>query len=229
MLGPVLTFLAARPRWSRGVVTAYLALAGLISAPGAGAATPPARTIGLQRRGGKLLVSVGLSDIFRNTDIDKLRSGLVSRILIRVYLYRGDSPVPVAQTLRRSEILYDIWDERFTVRTTDGVGQTEIKNVIDVVEAVRAGTTLLGFAVSDVAALLPGAVYRVGLRADLNPISQELVGEVRRWLARTPGKEPALDQDSFFGSFVSIFVNPRVDDSERQLRFFSQTFVEPAR
>jgi hypothetical protein len=35
--------------------------------------------------------------------------------------------------------------------------------------------------------------------------------------------------ESFFGSFVSVFVNPRIDESERQLRLVSQSWVEPAR
>jgi hypothetical protein len=35
--------------------------------------------------------------------------------------------------------------------------------------------------------------------------------------------------DNFFGSFVSIFVNPRIDESERQLRLLSQSWVEPPR
>jgi hypothetical protein len=52
-----------------------------------------------------------------------------------------------------------------------------------------------------------------------------VLADVRHWLV-----EPARGQrrlgagDSFFGSFVSIFVNPRIEDSERQLRFVSQPF-----
>ena len=33
--------------------------------------------------------------------------------------------------------------------------------------------------------------------------------------------------DSFFGSFVTVFVNPQIEDSERQVRFLSQTFEGP--
>jgi hypothetical protein len=66
----------------------------------------------------------------------------------------------------------------------------------------------------------------VVVRGDLNPISDDLLADVRHWLV-----EPARGQrrlgagDSFFGSFVSIFVNPRIEDAERQLRFVSQPFT----
>ena len=49
--------------------------------------------------------------------------------------------------------------------------------------------------------------------------------EVRRWLVRAPGQGRAGASDSVFGSVVSIFVNPMVEESERQLSFWSQPFL----
>jgi hypothetical protein len=51
---------------------------------------------------------------------------------------------------------------------------------------------------------------------------------MRRWLSHPSGRGRAGSGDSFFGSFVSVFVNPRVDDSERLLQVVSQSFVLPA-
>jgi hypothetical protein len=52
---------------------------------------------------------------------------------------------------------------------------------------------------------------------------------VRRWLVQPARGQRKLGAgDSFFGSFVSIFVNPHIEDSERQLRFVSQPFALPA-
>jgi len=69
----------------------------------------------------------------------------------------------------------------------------------------------------------------VAFRGDLNPISQDLLAEVRRWLVQpSRGQRRLAAGDSFFGSFVSIFVNPRIEDSERQVRFVSQPFAAPA-
>ena len=66
----------------------------------------------------------------------------------------------------------------------------------------------------------------LAVRGDLNPISEDLLIEVRRWLVQPARGQRRLGAgDSFFGSFVSIFVNPRIEDSERQVRFISQPFV----
>jgi hypothetical protein len=70
----------------------------------------------------------------------------------------------------------------------------------------------------------------LAFRGDLNPLSPELMGEVRRWLRQPAGAQPrpgAGRGDSFFGTFVTVFVNPQIEDSERQLRFLSQPFVSP--
>ena len=55
------------------------------------------------------------------------------------------------------------------------------------------------------------------------------MADVRRWLVQPARGQRRLGAgDSFFGSFVSIFVNPRIEDSERQVRFVSQPFALPA-
>jgi len=54
------------------------------------------------------------------------------------------------------------------------------------------------------------------------------MADVRRWLVQPARGQRRLGAgDSFFGSFVSIFVNPHIEDSERQLRFVSQPFALP--
>ena len=56
------------------------------------------------------------------------------------------------------------------------------------------------------------------------------MADVRRWLVQPARGQRRLGAgDSFFGSFVSIFVNPHIEDSERQVRFVSQPFALPAR
>jgi hypothetical protein len=56
-------------------------------------------------------------------------------------------------------------------------------------------------------------------------VSAELLAEMRRWLSR-PASQSGIDiSSSFFGSFVSIFVNPRFPEAERVLRVRSQPFV----
>jgi hypothetical protein len=211
-----------RMRAARVLVAAAVAVAA--AGPASAADRPPVRTTGVSVRNGQLAISVGLQDLFGPAEREHLTSGFSTRVLIRVALEDPASGEPVAIAVQRAEIVYDIWDEKFSVRTTRGLG-AELRAVAATAdEAIWRAATLRDFPIADVARLRPGR-YVVVVRGDLNPISEDLLSDVRHWLI-----EPARGQrrlgagDSFFGSFVSIFVNPRIEDSERQLRFVSQPF-----
>jgi hypothetical protein len=93
-------------------------------------------------------------------------------------------------------------------------------------QVIGRGAVLVDVPVIEAARLRPGVAYVLAVRGDLNPISEDLLIEVRRWLVQPARGQRRLGAgDSFFGSFVSIFVNPRIEDSERQVRFVSQPFI----
>jgi hypothetical protein len=202
------------------LVVLLLVLAG----PFALAQDRPPRLVGLHHKNGWLGCSVGLQDLFQAPDRERLRSGFVSRVVIRAELYRDGERRPTAIADQRSDILYDLWDERFRVTVLDRNGPRE--HTADTVqEAILLATVLSRFAVAELPGLVPNAIYRLRFRADLNPLSEDLVKEVRRWLRRAPGQGRAGSSDSVFGSVVSIFVNPHVEESDRQLTFWSQPFL----
>ena len=68
--------------------------------------------------------------------------------------------------------------------------------------------------------------YFVAAIVEVNPMSREVLAEVRRWLRRPSGGHEG-GSESFFGSFVSIFVNNKVRRSERTWKIRSQLFYKP--
>jgi hypothetical protein len=190
------------------------------------AAAPPVRLTGVARKADMLVVSVGLGDLFGPRDTERLLSGFTTRVLIRAALVQEGQEQSVTQAVRLSEIVYDLWDEKVRVRVSnDQLGKPVVQTVPDPKAAVDIATSLIDFPLADIAMLDANATYHVSFRADLNPISDTLVTNVRRWLSR-PGSRAGSGQ-SFFGSFVSVFVNPRVEDSERMLSLVSQSFQIP--
>jgi Domain of unknown function (DUF4390) len=208
--------------------TLCFSLLALLGAGQALAAPPTVRTVGVARKADKLVVSVGLQDLFGPRDVERLLSGFSTRVLIRVALVRDGGNEPVTQAMRLAEIVYDLWDEKLRVRlSTEKPGVAETQVVSTPKAAVDLATSLVAFPVIESSRLEPGAGYHLSLRADLNPISEELVSNLRRWLSHPSGRGRSGSGDSFFGSFVSVFVNPRVDDSERLLQVVSQSFAPP--
>ena len=205
------------------------ALAALLVAAPARAAPEdalPRRTTGIGVSQGQLVVSVGLQDLFGPAERQRLTSGFSTHVLIRVALQQQGVDEPVAVAFQRTEIVYDIWDEKFRLRVTRGAGPDVHLEARTPDEAIARAAALWQVPLVDARRLRPGAVYVVACRGDLNPISEELLADVRRWLVQPArGQRRVGAGDSFFGSFVSIFVNPRIEDSERQVRFLSQGFA----
>jgi hypothetical protein len=214
-------------RARRHVVPLAALLAVALVAPRArgAAAELPRRATGLALTPTQLVASVGLPDLFGPEDRARLTSGFATRVLVRVALQEEGVAEPVALAFQRAEIVYDIWDERFRLRITRGVGPDVLLEARTPDEAIAKATTLWQLPVVEAARLREGASYVLAFRGDLNPISDELMADVRRWLVQPARGERRVGAgDSFFGSFVSIFVNPRLEDSQRQLRFQSQRF-----
>jgi hypothetical protein len=206
----------------RRSLLALLALAaGALAARAARADQLPPRQMGLHRRDGWLGISVSLRDLFGPRERERLRSGFVMRVVIHADVIRGAEQTPLSRQDRSTEITFDLWDERFRTKVVERQGLFEAQ-VATADEAIELGTTLQNFPVIELARLDPRAIYRVRLRADLNPLTEDLVADVRRWLVRTPGQGRTGTGDSVFGSFVNIFVNPRIEDSERQIIVWSQ-------
>jgi len=188
----------------------------------------PVRKTGIGRRANQLVASVGLQDLFSASERERLTSGFSTRVLIRVLLRREGDPEPVAVAFQRAEIVYDIWDEKFRVRVTRGPDTDRTIEAPNAADAIFAATALLSFPIVDRTRLQPGQRYFLAVRGDLNPLSPELQAEIRRWLRQPAGAQRRPGSgggDSFFGSFVTVFVNPQIEDSEHQVRFVSQTFT----
>jgi len=216
--------------------TALVALVALVGVPAVTQRAARAderlgqRTTGAVIKNGQLLISVGLQDLFGPAERQHLTSGFSTRILIRVALQDAtrEDREPLALAVQRAEIVYDIWDEKFSVRVTRGLGAELRALAPNADEAIWRATALWQFPIAETSRLPAGGRYVVLVRGDLNPISEDLLADVRRWLVQPARGQRRLGAgDSFFGSFISIFVNPRIEDSERQVRFESQPFALP--
>lgn len=204
--------------WLAGLVLVLALLA-----PAASAQDEPVRKLGLSRKGDALLVSFGYSDIFDAESRAKLTSGLPTTVLMRMSLVPHKKKTPLSFTLRNTSITYDLWDEVYHVKIE--VPGLKTKNVVldDASEAVKLASRVKKHPISieDV----PPGTYRLRVRVDRNPVSKEVLKGMRSWLNRPVGSTGRLRPgDSFFGSFISFFVNKKLQKAEKTKQFRSQKF-----
>ena len=186
------------------------------------------RRMAFAERGKNLVVTTSFPELFDQGAADKVSSGFPSSVVVRVYVFRKDrTDRPVSLVLVEHEIVFDLWDEVYVLRTRGPLGKRELR-YRSRQQAVRAMTELDHMPIAPLDRVAIGPHHFLAAVVELNPISPELLAEMRRWLSR-PAGESLDSSSSFFGSFVSVFVNPKLDRADRTLRIRSQPFYRTPR
>lgn len=172
-----------------------------------------------------LHVTTQIAQLFDSSSYEALDTGIPSTVVIRMWVYPKDSTEPVAFQLLQRTVWKDMWDEVYMLRLDEPGGRRTLK-VKYRADALKILTALDDIPIARLVDMPYDAVYFLGLEVELNPISKETLAEVRRWLSQGTGG--GLDRGgSFFGSFVSVFVNPKIPEADRILRLKSQPFFRP--
>lgn len=181
------------------------------------------RKLVFAEKGGRLVASGSFTDVFDEALLGELGDGLPMTIVLRAYVTPQGATRPVAFVAASYRVVFDLWEERYHVLVSDGRSDRSAL-LATRAEALRAVTSFAELPVADLAAVTPGRQHFLLVIVEANPVSQELLAEVRRWLARPEGQGDVAGNASLFGAVVSIFVNPRLEEAERVLRFRSQLF-----
>src|SRR6266545_2683116 len=185
--------------------------------------------MGFAEPGKHLVLTAAFTQIFDTAAFEKLSSGLPTTVALRLYVYRKSrTDAPVSLAVLRLEVVYDQWDEVYLVRTRGPLGEKQLRTRSRA-EAVKALTELDQTPVAPLDRIEIGPHHFVAMVVELNPVSPELMAEMRRWLSRPAGETSLDSSSSFFGSFVSVFVNPRLEQADRTLRIRSQPFYRTPR
>jgi hypothetical protein len=176
-------------------------------------------------RGQHLTITADPTPIGKLFDIpayDALDSGFTSTVVIRIWIFPKGSTTAVGGAQLERQVVYNLWDEVFELRID---GRPPIKEKRQA-EALKRLTAIDSIAVARLASLPYDQVFQLAMQVELNPVSKETLAEVRRWLSQGTGG--GLDRGgAFFGSFVSVFVNPKIPEADRVLRIRSQPFYRP--
>lgn len=177
-------------------------------------------------RGDVLTVSSNaLTKLFDTAAYDALDSGITQTVVIRIWIYPQGSTDPVAFILIQRKVSYEPWDEIFYLSLDEPSGRRKLKEKRQA-DALKRLTAIDDLPVARLTSLPHDQIFLLAMQAELNPVSKETLAEVRRWLSQSSGG--GLERGgAFFGSFVSVFVNPKIAAADRVLRIRSQPFFRP--
>lgn len=176
-------------------------------------------------RGSQLTVTGNIAKLFDQAAYEQLSSGFPSTIQIGSAVYPRGGTSAIAASVELRTIVYDLWDEQYVIRIESKTGK-RTRKVKYRAEALKILTALEDLPIAALSDVPYQDVFYLTLTVQLNPVSKETLAEVRRWLSQGTGG--GLDRGGvFFGSFISVFVNPKIADADRVLRIRSQPFFRP--
>jgi hypothetical protein len=196
-------------------------LALFLAAGAAGAEEEPViqeKPLQFIERAPMLTVSGTFTEAFDAEMLAQLSSGFTTTVVLRMYLYKRGSEIVLWKSGATWRVVYDLWGEVYLIKAEDQSGERSFTAKTRADALIRV-TTMADLPVAPLAVVDPGVDYFIGVEVDVNPVSPELLGEVRRSMTR-----PSLGGASFFGGFVSIFLNTKIAEADRTLTFRSKAF-----
>jgi hypothetical protein len=154
--------------------------------------------------------------------LKRLASGLQTVIVMRAYVYKDGEDTPIALAPRLCRVNYDVWDEVYNVHLSEPERERDQPLVLEGV--LRLCTEARDLAVVRRDLLTPGQPYFLGVVVDVNPVSQQMMEQMRRWIARPIGSTGIGQADALFGGFVQLFVR-QIAQSDKTLTFRTQSVV----
>ncbi len=214
----------------RVVLLVALAIALATPAPARAQAVPPApaqpaipaalpqRQANYAWDGDLLRASFSYRDVLGDAAlVKKLSSGLPMVIALRAYVYRVGDVEPVALQTRVCRVAYDLWDEVYRVHLSEPERERDQAAVLDGV--FRICTEARDFPIVRRGLLgASGAPYFLAVLVDVNPVSPEMVEQIRRWMSRPTGSTTIGPSDALFGNFVQLFAR-QIATSDASLQF----------
>ncbi len=154
---------------------------------------------------------------------NKLGSGLPTVIAMRAYVFREGEATPIALAVKTCRIVYDLWDEIYRIKVTEP-GRERDTAAVNLEGVLRQCAEARDLPVVDRTLLGAGTPHFLGAIVDVNPISPQMLEQMRRWMSRPTGSTGIGPSDALFGSFVGLFVR-QIGTSDKTIKFRTQAIV----
>lgn len=167
-----------------------------------------------------LRASFSYRDVVDRAMTEKIASGLPTVIAMRAYVLREGEANPVALAVRTCRVVFDLWDEVYRLKITSAGGERD-SAALNLEGVLRQCAEARDLPVADRSLLTAGKAHFLGVIVEVNPVSPQMLAQMRQWVSRPAGSTGIGPGDALFGSFVGLFVR-QLGNADRTLRFRTQ-------
>jgi hypothetical protein len=174
-----------------------------------------------EKSGTFLNASFSFRDVIDKAMAEKLASGLPTVIAMRAYVLREGEANPVALAVRTCRVTFDLWEEVYRLKVS-GPGGEKDTAALNLDGVLRQCADARDLPVAERSLLTTGKPHFLGVIVEVNPVSPQMLEQMRKWVSRPAGSTGIGPTDALFGSFVGLFVK-QMGTADRTLRFRTQS------
>jgi hypothetical protein len=218
------TFARLRQSFTLALLACSLLLAPKTARAQAAAPVTRDATLWWDDKKGLLLLDLPFRDIIDAEMENKLSRGFSTTIVFTATVYRAGAPQPLSTAAQSCKITWDVWEEVYYVeRARSGANKT--REPVTTIEGVlRRCAQALQLVAGDRSQVPRNANLLVIGKIQVNPISQDVLNQIQRWVMRPNGTGTVAAGDALFSTFTGLFLN-RIGEADRLLEFTTKTLV----
>ena len=173
-----------------------------------------------------LYLNIGYRDLVDAEVRSKLSRGFPTTIVLTATVHRGGSGEVLSTTAQTCRVTWHVWEEAYRVEIIRP-GQTQSRWIATLEGVLRRCAEARRLLAGDQAQIPKEAVLFARGSIQVNPVSQEVLKKLKRWVMRPSSTGTAAPGDALFSTFTGLFLQ-RIGDAERDQRFFTRPST-PAR
>jgi hypothetical protein len=170
-----------------------------------------------------LYFNMNFRDVLDGSLRAKLSRGLPTTIVLTAAIYRVGLNDPVSTATQTCKVTWHVWEEAFRVELLRP-GASQVRWTTTLEGVLRRCAEARRLLAGDASQIRPDERHFAAGKLQVNPVSQEVLQKLRRWVMRPSSTGTAAPGDALFSTFTGLFLQ-RVGDAERELRFTTSPAV----
>jgi hypothetical protein len=172
-----------------------------------------------------LYATLSFRDVVDSKTRGKLTRGLPTEILFTALLYAAGITEPVSTTYQTCKITWHVWEEMYRVEITRAnQRKTQSHWTPSINGVLRRCAETNRLLVADSSQIGLGNAVHLTATIRINPVSEELLTKLKRWVSRPAQTTTAAPGSALFSTFTGLFMQ-RIGDAERTVTLSTRRSV----